>query len=278
MEHYLLSILGARWDKVRLAMVTVFIDDSGTDPGQKVAIASGLIVESRRIVDLDREVTDLGEAEGFIAENGIPDFHTSECVAGNSKSYFAGWDENKKGRVCGQMRRIGKKYGVNACSIAIDSNLYDELVPIGSPLRDRGGAFHYTWAVRQLVRNLEDWSDAQSHQMPLEYVFDWMDKGKRKSEIEKVMAAAELSKPGFYQGQYGFRCRATNPALQCADILAWTCYRYSLWKLVGTPLRPIAEEGFEDFSRYTPMGAEWLLAIVQTRRQLQDWVETQKVL
>jgi hypothetical protein len=281
MEHYLLGVRGARWKKVRLAMIHVFIDDSGTDPGQRVAIASGLIVEPRRIIALDKEVTALSEKEGFLGERGFPAFHTSECVAGNPKSLFAGWDEEKKSWVCSEMRAIAKKYGVNACSIAIDRDLYDELVPLDSAIREGGGRFHYTWAVRELVKNLESWSAAQSHQMPLEYVFDWMGKEKRnpaKEEIEAVMAEAEESKPGFYAGQYGFRCREKTPGLQCADILAWTCYRFALWKLMEAPLRPIAEEGFADFSNYSPGGAKWLLAIVQTRQQLQEWIKAQRVL
>jgi len=275
MKHYLLGVLGGKWNKVRLAMVTVFVDDSGTDSGQKVAIASALIVESKRIVALDREVTALGEREGFIGEGGLPDFHTAECVAGNPKSIFAEWDEAKKSRVCWAMRQIAEKYSVNACSVAINRDLYDELVPVGSPLRERGGRFHYTWAVRELVKNLASWSAGQSHQMPLEYVFDWMDKGERKQEIEGVMGWAEERKLGVYEDQYAFRKRQRTPGLQCADILAWTCYRFALWKLRGAPLRPIAQEGFADFNNYRPGGVDWLMAVIQTREQLQTWVTDQ---
>jgi len=256
-------------------MVHVFIDDSGTDPGQKVAIASALIVESRRIVDLDKEVTALGDKEGFLCHDGIPDFHTSECVAANPKSLFAGWDEEKKSRVCGSMREITKKYGVNACSIAIDRELYDELVPLGSAIREHRRKFHYTWAVRELIKNLECWNAAQPHPMPLEYVFDWMGKDKRKEEIETVMAQFAESNSGFREDRYGFRRRAKTPGLQCADILAWTCYRFALWKLLDAPLKPIAEAGFAEFDSYRPQGVKWLMAIVQTRDQLQTWVDGQ---
>jgi hypothetical protein len=80
-------------------MADVFIDDSGTDPRQKVAIASALIVKSCEIVALDGEVTALAVKENFIGENGFPDFHTSECVAGNIKSTFAKWNEEKSSSV-----------------------------------------------------------------------------------------------------------------------------------------------------------------------------------
>ena len=128
-------------------MVSVFIDDSGTAPDQKVAIACALIVESKRIVALDKEVATVASEEGFSF------FHTSHCVAGNSKTDFAGWDDDKKKRVCSRMRHIAMRYSVSACSIAIDRPLYDAMVP--SELRDGGGKFHYTWAFGYLVEILD---------------------------------------------------------------------------------------------------------------------------
>jgi hypothetical protein len=275
MQHYLLSVLGARWEDVHLAMVTVFIDDSGTAPDQKVAIASALIVESRRIVDLDRAVTDLAQCEGFLARNGFPDFHTSECVAGNSKSMFAGWDEEKRRRVCAAMRGIAKEYGVNACSFAIDRDLYDELVPLGSQLRGRGGKYHYTWAVRALIERIEWWANAQALTLPVEYIFDFMGQEKRnerKAEIEGVIESAEKSKPGFYLGHYAFRSRQQTPGLQCVDVVAWSCYRTALRVLRGASLPELARAGFGDFDEFQPAGRKWFMAVTQTRSQLEDWI------
>jgi hypothetical protein len=41
--------------KVHLAMFTIYLDDSGTDPSQPVAIASALIIPAPRIIALERE-------------------------------------------------------------------------------------------------------------------------------------------------------------------------------------------------------------------------------
>jgi len=76
-----------------------------------------------------------------------------------------------------------------------------------------------------LIKNLESWSAAHPEPKPLEYVFDWMGKDERKEEIETVMAECAKSNPGFREDCYGFKRRAKTPGLQCADILAWTCYR-----------------------------------------------------
>src|SRR5271155_4361077 len=48
-------ILRLRWRDVFLAMFRAYIDDSGTDPEQQVAIASMLIMPATRIPALDRE-------------------------------------------------------------------------------------------------------------------------------------------------------------------------------------------------------------------------------
>ena len=268
MNHYLLGVLGGKWNKVRLAMVTVFIDDSGTSPDQKVAIASAVIVESRRIVALDKEFSEMLEEEKFSY------FHASACAAGNDKEGFGEWDEAKRRRVFGRVRNIVKKYGVNAFSIAIDRPLYDEIVP--RDLRTELGRFHYTWAVGYLLEFLNNWAGLQKLDTPFEYVFDCMGKGTKqlpKREIESVMAKAEERRPGFYSGHYAFRCSKQTPALQCADLLAWSCYQFALFKLCGTLPSDIGKDSFWDFEGYRPRGIKWLQAIVQTREQLKAWVD-----
>jgi hypothetical protein len=268
MQHYLLSVLGSKWRNVHLAMITAFVDDSGTAPDQKVAIASALRVESKRIVALDKEVAALALDEGFSF------FHTSPCVAANPKSDFADWDLEKRKRVCGLMRKIAMKYAVSAVSVAIDRDLYDEVV--SGDLRKEGGKFHYTWAVGYLVELLENWA-AVHHldHVPTEYIFDCMGETKRnerKAEIEAVMQKAEDRKPGYYIGHYAFRSSKQTPGLQCTDILAWTCYQFALFKLNGILPHEIGKDGFWEFEGYRPKEVEWLLAIVQTREQLKQWV------
>jgi Protein of unknown function (DUF3800) len=248
-------------------MITVFIDDSGTAPGHKVAIAAGMIVESSRVKSLDREFVELGQEEGFSY------FHTSECVAGNKESEFSEWDSEKRQRVCSRIRQIAMRYGVSACSIAIDRNLYDEVVPVH--MRNEGGKFHYTWAVGYLVEMLDHWATRQGLNTPSEFIFDWMGENKRnaaKKEIEAVMAKAEERRPGHYKGHYNFGRSKDIPGLQCADMLAWSCYQFALFKLAGIPPNDIGRDSFWDFEEHRPKGSKWLLAMVQTREQLEQWV------
>lgn len=87
---------------------TIFTSDSGTDPKQRVANATGLIVAASRIVSLEKEWDKLRKKEGF------GDFHTSEFVYRNKKSEFADWDDVKHKRVFRRVREIAKKYGAQA--------------------------------------------------------------------------------------------------------------------------------------------------------------------
>jgi hypothetical protein len=268
MQHCLLSALGGRWKKVRLAMITVFVDDSGTSRSHKVAIASAIIVESRRIVGLDKEFGEMLVQEGFAK------FHTSACVAGNEKEGFADWDLEKKKRVCARVRHLALQYGVSACSVAIERSLYDEIVP--QQLREDLGKYHYTWAVGYLIQFLDRWAAVQRLNLPFEYVFDWMGEDKKnpaKREIEGVMSRAENTRPGFYEGHYFFRHSAEAPGLQCADILAWTCYQAALLEIAGIPMHVIAQDGWSEFAAHAPRGVKWLLAVVQKREQLQSWLD-----
>jgi hypothetical protein len=91
-------------------MLTAYIDDSGTDPNQKIAIASALMIPSARLTALNSEWAALANKEGFTS------FHMSECIAQNAESEFADWDEHKRRRVVWRVRQMVKKFGGQAIS------------------------------------------------------------------------------------------------------------------------------------------------------------------
>src|ERR1700733_3532249 len=101
MKHALLSAYGSRWSEINLVMYTSYIDDSGTDPKQLIAIASALIIPAIKLIPLQREWNTFLEKEG-ITKDG---YHTSECVAHNSKTDFADWDDDCVKRVLARVRQ-----------------------------------------------------------------------------------------------------------------------------------------------------------------------------
>jgi hypothetical protein len=167
-----------------LAMFTAYVDDSGTDPHQPVAIASALIVPASRIIALEKEWNKLKTREK------VTDWHTAEVVAKNPHSEFANWDDDAVARVFGRVRQITKKYGVKSVAFSVYKKDYDEAIP--ADLRKYSGEFHYTWAVQHLLDRLFQWRMASGSTLPLAYVFDWMEsKDERRREIEDALDQAE---------------------------------------------------------------------------------------
>ncbi|HEY6338286.1 MAG TPA: DUF3800 domain-containing protein [Candidatus Sulfotelmatobacter sp.] len=273
LKHYLLSVRGAQWRKANLAMFTVYIDDSGTDPNQKAAVATAAILPAARLVAFDREWRNLCEKEGF------PDFHMSACVWHNEKSAFANWDETKMKKVIQRVRQIGRKYFLNIASLTVFKADYDELV-VGE-LRELTGKYPFTWAIRNMIGLLDKWLVFHKVAEPFEYIFDWMDPQTQKEEryeVETVMAQAEhvavqAGKEGKYKN-YTFKDRKQIPALQCTDAIAWTCYQHSLLSHASIPLTPMAQTCWDDY--YTHRNKTWLYAATMTKEQLAGWVEREK--
>jgi Protein of unknown function (DUF3800) len=206
-------------------MFIVYLDDSGTSPSQRVAIAAALVIPVRQLVRLQSEWNALRAKERFL------EFHTSEFVAKNQHSEFAGWDSVKQTRVFKRVRDISKKYGIKAISFTVNKRDYEDAVP--SEFRDFFGNHHYTWAVRHLLGFVEGWRLERKIKNPHEYVFDWSERTDRgRKEIESAMDQAQFFTTERGMGgdftHYSFRRRKDVPGLQCVDVLGWTCYQYGL--------------------------------------------------
>ena len=248
-------------------MFTNYIDDSGTDPNQRVAIASGLVVPTARIDALGREWDALKLKEGFT------DFHTSVFSAQNKRSDFADWSLDKHDRVFLRVRQIAKKYGVKTYTFAVKKTDYDEVVP--TELKKYWGDFHYTWAVRQFVDYFYNWEPRLTG-APLEWVFDYMEPSHAcRKEIEKVMEQAEdmTGNTGKFTN-HSFRRRELVPGLQCADVLAWTSYQSVLREFFGRPLVRDAEIAWVDFAGH--LAGKWREVRTVSRVNLQDAVRKEQ--
>jgi hypothetical protein len=248
-------------------MFTVFIDDSGTDPKQAVAIASALVIPSRRLVALEKEWDKLKSEKGFDC------FHSSICASKNPNKEFANWKDEEVRSLFIRVRKITKKYGIKAISYAVNRSDYDAVLP--QQMRDEGGQNHYTWAIRIVLDELDKWAFKQLEGDPFEYLIDWVDpkaEKLRKEEIEMVMAQKESVFPGRYDGHYQFKKSCDFAGLQCADLLAWCCYQIALDAFTQKVPPALAKAAFYDFERHRP---EWLMAITQTKEQLTKWASEQ---
>ncbi len=240
-------------------MFTVFIDDSGTARSQPVAIAGALIVPALQIPALDRAW------DSFRSKYGFTDFHSSVCVARNPKTEFANWGDVKVEDAFARVRQITKKYASAAFSFAVCKDDFDAEAP--SEWRKSGGENHYTWAFRTLMHHLIRWHSKRRIQTPFEFMFDWA-QGRDKEEIEMLMDQFDVLQPEKFNGHYVFKKRKDIPGLQCADVLAWTCYGVSRFAFKGTPIPPIAKESYTDFSHYRD--GSWLRVLTFKRSALRS--------
>lgn len=250
-------------------MFTLYTDDSGTDPNQQVAIATMLRVPALKIIPLEREWDTFRKKEGFNW------FHTSEFMARNPKSQFAGWSDDKQRCIWRRVQQISKKYGVRALSVAVNKKDYDEVMP--DHYRNYFGRYHYTWAVRQIVSFVGKWYEANPT-VPFEFIFQWMGgpRDPKRREVETVMEQAQWMADrkitlGNYEN-YGFRQSAGIPGLQCVDAIAWVSYRYAQHIFCKTPLPDMALEAWRYFEG-PRAEAGWLFAVTILRDKLQKTID-----
>lgn len=275
-QHMLISVLGKNWRKVYVVAFTVYVDDSGTSD-QKIANATALIIPAERILDMEQELDSLKKREGFT------DFHTSVFVARNPKSEFANWSDSKQKRVLRRMRQITRKYTSQIFSLAVCKSDYDSIVP--AELRKYLGD-HFAWAMRHVLPRAQMWRIQTLDFPPYEWVFDWMEKHEpARKQVVNLMEQAEELAQGERNVQndytnYHFRSRKSVAGLQCADLVAWTNYQFSLKVFSRKPLHPLARIVWDDFMEMPPSNhpnfdepLDWNHAITIKANHLKTWVE-----
>lgn len=254
-------------------MFTLYLDDSGTRPTHRIAVASALIIPSAQIARLEKEWNAFTQNAGFTC------FHASPFFAKDKRSEFSGWDDVKVARVYERVRQISKKYGVKAISASVNKEFFDDaMTGIPAEFQKYVGPYHYTWCVNYAIAYAEErWRNVVGRTLPpFEFVFDKMElNDPARKEIEKVLgycerAAKELGREGEY-ANYSFRSKSNIPGLQCADAIAWTCNRFALYAFHRIHLPKLAEIGWKDYGG--PLENGWLSAITFKREALQKWVK-----
>lgn len=237
-------------------MFTVFIDDSGTDPNQRVAMASALVVPTQRLTALEAEWST------FLSKEHIASWHTSVCVSKNGKHGFASWEDARVRSVTDRIRQICRKYAVTAFSFAADKSSYDATLTDAE--KELFGKCHFTWALQHMLNLLDEWMG--DRHVRFECVFDWMQNSPAKAEVEYVMHIYPV--PARFAG-YRFEKRSETPGLQCVDLLAWSSYQVARSHFYQYALNSIALRNYRAFARF-PGG--WLTARSITPADLEHWV------
>jgi hypothetical protein len=257
--HALLIAYWGRWSGRYLSMFATFTDDSGTSREHKMAVACGILLPALQLKRFE------SEWHIFLHKEGIPDFHSSECLARNQHSAFANWDDERVRRTFARVRQITFKYSIKGFCIGIHKQDYDEVLQPN--MKSAVGESHYTWAVSSVLGLAEDW--ASSRGVPMEYVFDNADK-PIKREIEDAIEYSDILFPGRFAGHYSFRKRAEVPALQAVDLFAWSCFQGFRAARFNNQLKAIAAESRDAYVH--AKNGDWSVIQSLTREGLEKWV------
>jgi hypothetical protein len=121
-----------------------------------------------------------------------------------------------------------------------------------------------------VLRFVWNWSGDSEFRNRLEYIFDSGDKSV-EDEINRVLRVEETVRPGSLVGHYSFRKRPEWPGLQCADVLAWTCFCRARNFFEETPMNIYAERNIGEFAKFQNGG--WLTGVWNTREHLRQTVQ-----
>jgi hypothetical protein len=240
-------------------MFTTFIDDSGSAPEHKMAIAAGIVVPTARIAKLE------SEWKRLLSEERFSDFHSSECAARNQHSDFANWSDETVQRVFRRVSHLAIRFAVKGFCIGIHKDDYDEVLTPN--MKAAVGNSHYTWALSSLLGLALDFATAQKTSM--HYVFDNCGKVQRE-EIVSALEFSERVYPGSFTGHYLFGNRKDMPALQMVDLFAWTCFQMFRHARFQQPVLGIAFEMDEGFAQGRK--GEWRIIQSLSREGLEKWV------
>jgi Protein of unknown function (DUF3800) len=255
-----------------LAFFTVYLDDSGTAPDQPIASASALIIPEKRISELE------SNWNRFVKVQGISDFHASACAALKSKEkQYWDLDEEQKKHIFTRARQFCKGYGVQTFGFSVYKESRASV--FSEDFRYYSGD-HYIWALRHILRNIEQWRKTRAIKEPMHYIFDWQEIGSDcREEIVDVMA--QMAEQYNEDIHFNFGRRKDIPGLQCVDLISWLSLQLGLNNFHNKPMEGLASECIKDFENYFPNEKhvrpdhKWFQVATVQRPHLEKWFDVE---
>jgi hypothetical protein len=193
-----------------LALISVFIDESGTHHPSPTLSVAGYAFESKQYQNF---VTDWSE---ILHRFKLPYFHMVDCA--HQRGIFKGWNAKDCDDVARRLISIIKirmTFGV-VCSV--DESDFSEL-------RDTGWKLDaYPMAVSWLVGAVVDWADEYKYHGRIGYV---LESGHAQQSQANDMMQRLATRPDFkersryYFHTFSLKQTELGIGLQAADILAW---------------------------------------------------------
>lgn len=255
-----------------MAAFHFFMDDSGTSPNQSVAVAAGWIAKAPSWHLFDREWRKIQNDPS----HKFSCMHMSEFAFGGQGTEFENWNLPKKEAVLNKLSLLVRRRALKGFALGVVKKDFDDIVP--PELRNAGHENHYTYAVRSVMGMIHKWREANGLLgTQIEYFFDFMEpRDRRRREIEGVFASVgtpqeNLVKYGLKRGGFNFKERCPLPALQAADMFAWTIYRAIQNEIGQAKANLLAKKAFKEFC--LPQHG-LVVGGYNTREHLIDWVKS----
>jgi hypothetical protein len=257
-----------------LAFFTAYLDDSGTAPDQRIAVASCIVIPANQIFTLEEHW------ERFLDKYKFNNFHASACAnAPKTKDrQYRDFDEAKKELVFTRTREFCKKFGVQVFSFAVFKDTYDSVIP--QEYREYAGS-HYTWAVRHIQVRVQQRRNHRGIKEPIQEIFDWQDVGSDcRNEIDDVIGqqSEQLNEIIHHDFQY----RKEVSGLQLVDLIAWTALQLAHFEFFKKPVNKYANETLRDLELYPKRNEElnpfdrWFQVSTLKKKQLEAWIQNEK--
>jgi Protein of unknown function (DUF3800) len=251
-----------------LAMLSVYVDDSGTHSTSGVVLLAGLMAYPNQW-DMFSELWIKKLGNPSPGKESLQRFHMVECQ--DARGEFAGWNRIATDFLVQELVQIFKKTMIRGQVIAILRKDYDELV-VGQMRRAWGDAEGL--CLRMLYMRIIKAASSQFSSADVAFIFDNRPDRQRENEIIFSMFQR------FHEREFitplpvaiSFASSYKVVPLQMADLIAWELYQHS---------RRIFEAGDKDIGIDRPQLRELMEGGritygVATRDVIERMVETQK--
>lgn len=209
-----------------------FLDESGTHAGSKVIALAGYVISSDRLPHLQKDWLDT------LAEHGLEELHMRDFVPPHGK--HSQWSEQKKRGLLETLVRLIHEHSLVGIGAAVEMDQFMATTQAFAHSKSPDLVESpYEWCFRYCATQAAAWADKAQHPGLIRYTLD-----EGCSTRGRIYAHHELSREDdalrqkYRLGPMSFADSKRNPALQCADLLAYEMYKEADRQLSGSARPP----------------------------------------
>ena len=196
-------------------MLTLYVDDSGTDPRHKVVVVAGYL-SSKKLWDKFKV-----KWTTLLYAYDINELHRTDLEAFQGE--FKSWNGSKRTEFLQKAHKIIKDYTYTGIGACIVKNDFDHNVPENDPVRKFCDI--YGWCAHECIAMLRKWADSHKHMEPIQVVLEagTSGHGRLSESLARLYANQQVRDEARLAG-WSFQGKAVLP-LQAADTIAYEYYR-----------------------------------------------------